>query len=166
MSLDEPSRLAGERRLPYWPPPGFRGDEPVDNHAMLLDLVRHLDFRMPGWRVRWSTAGSDGSDLGRPGDWGMSRLDLVCTTVDTYTYSPGDERVGHKRVQIAHRTLVPQWLRVEALPRWFREQVHRALQHEADEWLRVQDWMAWNPHGEPKHVPPVVPAWGYEINTY
>jgi hypothetical protein len=144
-----------DRLSNVWPPNPWRADEPITSHAMLVRVAALLRFHQPGWSVEWR------KDVYAPGNMLLdleeradSVLVLHCKTVDTYTYRPGDERRPEKSVEIVHMTRLPPFLRVGDLPHWFREQVHRALAHEADEWLRIGNWMAWDPHsGAPKWAP-------------
>jgi hypothetical protein len=139
-----------------WPPAGFSPSDPIQTHAQLVRLASGLEFHMPGWSVEWREQSLGYGALpsfSLYSDRFDSYLVLTCKTFDTYTYRAGDEQRPEKRITIQHVNRVPEYLRVGDLPEWFRHTVHSALRHEADEWLRVQGWMLWNPHGESKYAP-------------
>lgn len=125
----------------------------IEDFEELREAARSLEFHMPGWTVSWRDPSDRDGYRRAPYDLRQALLVLTCKTVDTYGYFPGDEHNPNKKITVQHVASLILPIGRDFLPEWFRRQVHAALMHEADEWIRVDGWMRFNPHGDPKHLP-------------
>ena len=95
-------------------------------------LDQHVTYK-PGWTIRVT-------DDAREGAWGEAKLQLSYEAEDTYNPGHTTRVVGQTIIDLAAFPTREQFLC------FIRSQIHRLECHEADEWLKVDGQMPFDPH--------------------
>lgn len=121
--------------------------EPFDLRAEF----ERWEFTMPGHRLQLHIPGDDRP--GAPAAMAALRMlpvvRVVVTTRDSYDPT--------KDLQVAHQFTVPPYIdSAEALGGFLRHRIHQVMCHEADEWLRWDGRIAFDPHAGETSPPRMV----------
>lgn len=110
----------------------------IEDMFTLEQHFKRFTFNMPGWTMElhpmpYGVALSFGS-------FECARLLLRAKVRDTY--NPDSTAL----VEVGHPNVIRLPLPVEALAHEIRKAIHRAMCHEADEWLREDGVIIFDPH--------------------
>jgi hypothetical protein len=113
--------------------PGFEQHDPGFIVSILIDTYDTYSYREP-------TMGTADRDVVMPAWQGMS---VTTVTVPRIDYER--DRLNEK-IKIEHRKIFPLPIPRDALFPYLRHAIHAAAVHEADEWIRVDGEMVYDPH--------------------
>lgn len=139
--LPQPIRLPGESddRAP-WSPLAERQHDVIDRAAHWKRLVDSLTYKID-YRVEFVDDG-----------W-RQRLDIRVKTLDTYATDtnryghPDDHRGPQPSFYVTHCLPLPEfWIDDTWGRRVIRSLIHGVERHEADEWIRFDGEMVFDPH--------------------
>lgn len=100
----------------------------IETPDELLAELAHWTFHMPGWTMT--------ARIESP--CGDVSLHFRVNTMDTYH--------PERKAQVGHVRFIPVPIPRGYLPHRLRDVVHSVIQHEADEWLKHDGAIVFNPH--------------------
>lgn len=112
----------------------------IETVEELRDEFMHWSFKMPGysWSLGFEQTGYDDLRMLSYGPTAILRFHVE--TVDTYGKTPGTVTIGQ------YHRLPPFPIQRDLVPMILRRAVHECVLHEADEWLKRDGEIIFNPH--------------------